>query len=120
MPMPGQPVCVTETEAMEQLNRLGNHPSIFLWTDEERRVPNDWQFLPSVRQGVPPEGIFAELQAWKKQYPKAWLAVDLRDGVIPPSIPKPLEDVLAELGRCSLVLVNNSESHPDFPRWVLP
>jgi len=109
-----------ETEAMEQLHRLGNHPSIFLWTDEERRVPNDWQFLPSVRQGVPPEGIFAELQAWKKQYPKAWLAVDLRDGVIPPSVPKPLEDVLAELGRCSLVLVNNSEDHPDFPRWVLP
>ena len=120
MPMPGQPVCVNETEAIEQLKRLGNHPAIFLWTDEARRVPTDWQFLPSVRQGVPPEGIFAELQAWKKQYPKAWLAVDLRDGVIPPSVPKPLEDVLAELGRCSLVLVNNSEDHPDFPRWVLP
>jgi hypothetical protein len=120
MPMPGQPVCVTENEALEQLARLGSHPQIFLWTDQERRVPKQWHFLASVRQGVPPQGIFAELQAWKSQYPKAWLAVDLRDGVIPPSVPKPLEQVLSELGRCSLVIVNHSENHTDFPRWVLP
>ena len=32
MPMPYQPVCVTELEAIEQVALLSNQPRIFMWT----------------------------------------------------------------------------------------
>ena len=102
MPMPGRPVCCTEAEALDQLERLGVTERIFLWTDAERRTISDWGFLASVRQGVPPIGIEAELNAWLTQYPTAWLAVDLRDGVIPPSTQTPLNELL-EASKLSLI-----------------
>ena len=46
---------------------------------QKRRCIANWEFLASVRQGVPPQGIEAELQAWMNQYPDSWLVVDLRD-----------------------------------------
>jgi hypothetical protein len=120
MPMPNRPVCVTEQEAIEQLGRLPHQPRMFLWTDAERRCLPGWGFIASVRQGVPPEGIEAELEAWKGQYPGAWLAVDLRDGVIPPSTARPLEAVLRSVGRPILMIVSQSSDHEDWPQWVLP
>jgi len=120
VPMPNRPVCVTEQEAIDQLARLPRPPRMFLWTDAERRCLPDWGFVASVRQGVPPEGIEAELDAWKGQYPDAWLAVDLRDGVIPPSTARPLNAVLSEIGRPVLILVSRSSDHEDWPQWVLP
>ena len=86
MPMPFQPVCVTQLEAIEQISMLPNQPRVFMWTDDERHCINGWEFLASVRQGVPPQGIEAELKAWMEQYPNAWLAVDLRDGIMPPQL----------------------------------
>jgi len=68
MPMPFQPVCVTELEAIEQIAMLKEQPRIFMWTDEPRRCPNGWDYIASVRQGVPPQGIVAELDAWMEQY----------------------------------------------------
>ena len=120
MPMPNRPVCVTEHEAIDQLARLPRQPRMFLWTDAERRCLPGWGFIASVRQGVPPEGIEAELEAWKGQYPGAWLAVDLRDGVIPPSTARSLEAVLRTVGRPILMLVSQSSEHEDWPQWVLP
>jgi hypothetical protein len=120
VPMPNRPVCVTEQEALDQLARLPRPPRMFLWTDSERRCLPDWGFIASVRQGVPPEGIEAELEAWKGQYPGAWLAVDLRDGVIPPSTASSLNAVLARVGRPVLILVSSSSEHEDWPQWVLP
>ena len=120
MPMPHQPVCATELEAIDQLARLPHKPNIFLWTDDKRRCPKGWGFIASVRQGVPPEGVEAELKAWAKQYPKAWLSVDLRDGVIAPSSSTPLNDLLASLNRPIIVLVSHSPEHEDWPQWVLP
>lgn len=120
MPMPNRPVCVTEQEAIEQLARLPHQPRMFFWTDAERRCLPGWGFIASVRQGVPPEGIEAELEAWKGQYPGAWLAVDLRDGVIPPSTARPLEAVLRSVGRPILMIVSQSSDHEDWPQWVLP
>jgi hypothetical protein len=120
MPMPGQPVCATEVEAVEQLQRLGDHPRVFLWTDHNRKCPEGWGFIASLREGVPPSGIEAELEAWAKQNPKAWLAVDLRDGMLPPSTVRPLEDVLTGLKRPVIVLVSRSPEHEDWPQWVLP
>lgn len=120
MPMPGQPVCATESEAVEQLGRLPEPPRMFLWTDHERKCPADWGFIASLRQGVPPSGIEAELEAWASQYPKAWLAVDLRDGMIPPSTVRPLETVLRSLNRPVIVLVSRSPEQEDWPQWVLP
>ena len=120
MPMPNRPVCVTLEEAVAQLDRLPSSPRMFLWTDAERRCPSQWGFIASVRQGIPPEGIEAELEAWKGQYPEAWLAVDMRDGVITPSTQRSLNDVLATVQRPVLVLVSLSSYHEDFPQWVLP
>lgn len=120
MPMPNRPVCVTLDEATEQLNRLGSSPRVFLWTDAERRCPTGWGFIASVRQGIPPEGIEAELKAWMGQYPEAWLAVDMRDGVITPSTKNSLEHVLSQVNRPILVIVSNSSVNENWPQWVLP
>ncbi len=120
VPMPNRPVCVTEHEAIDQLARLPRPPRMFLWTDSERRCLPDWGYIASVRQGVPPEGIEAELNAWMGQYPDAWLAVDLRDGVIPPSTAQSLESVLSKVGRPVLILVSRSSDNEDWPQWVLP
>jgi hypothetical protein len=120
MPMPNQPVCATELELIEQLNKLPNSPRIFIWTDSERRSIRGWEFLASVRQGVPPQGIEAELIAWCEQYPDAWLIVDLRDGVIPPSTARPLTDVLSSIGRQVIVMVSSSSNNTNWPQWQLP
>ena len=120
MPMPFQPVCVTELEAIEQIAMLKVQPRLFMWTDEPRRCPSGWDHIASVRQGVPPQVIVAELDAWMEQYPGAWLAVDLRDGVIPPSTPKPLEQFLSGLNRPTLVIVSSSSENEFWPQWVLP
>ena len=95
-------------------------PRMFFWTDAERKCPEGWGFIASVRQGVPPSGIEAELDAWADQYPKAWLAVDLRDGAIPPSTVQPLNDVLTGLKRPVIVIVSRSPEHEEWPQWVLP
>ena len=120
MPMPGQPVCATETEALDQIARLGQTPKVFLWTENERSCPPDWGFIASLREGVPPSGIEAELKAWESQYPNAWLAVDMRDGMIPPSTVRPLDEILASLNRPVLVIVSRSPEQEDWPQWVLP
>ena len=120
MPMPFQPVCVTELEAIEQVALLTVQPRIFMWTDLERRCINSWEFLASVRQGVPPQGIEAELNAWMEQYPTAWRAVDLRDGVMMPSTSKPIEEFLAELPRPVMVIVSRDSQSEIWPNWVLP
>ena len=120
MPMPNRPVCITLDEAVEQLERLSNPSRVFLWTDAERRCPPGWGFIASVRQGVPPQGIEAELEAWMGQYPDAWLAVDLRDGVITPSTHRSLEIVLSKVDRPVLILVSNSSENENWPQWILP
>ena len=120
MPMPGQPVCATEMEAIAQLARLPVSPRMFFWTDAERKCPENWDFIGSVRQGVPPSGIEAELAAWTEQYPEAWLAVDMRDGSIPPSTVRPLDEVLSTLKRPVIVIVSRSPEHEEWPQWVLP
>ena len=120
MPMPYQPVCVTELEALEQIAMLKFQPRVFIWTDEPRRCPKGWDYIASVRQGVPPQGIVAELDAWMEQYPDAWLAVDLRDGVIPPSTPNSLEQFLSKLNRPILIIVSSSSDSEYWPQWVLP
>ena len=120
MPMPYQPVCVTELEALEQIAMLKFQPRVFIWTDEPRRCPKGWDYIASVRQGDPPQGIVAELDAWMEQYPDAWLAVDLRDGVIPPSTPNSLEQFLSKLNRPILIIVSSSSDSEYWPQWVLP
>ena len=120
MPMPNRPVCVTLDEAIEQLQRLESNPRIFLWTDAERRCPPSWGFIASVRQGIPPEGIEAELQACTGQYPEAWLAVDIRADVITPSTLNSLDDVLSQVNRPILVIVSESSDNENWPQWVFP
>ena len=118
--MPCQPVCVTELEALEQISLLSYVPRIFMWTDAQRRCIANWEFLASVRQGVPPQGIEAELQAWMNQYPDSWLVVDLRDGVMLPSTSVPLQEFLAKLPRTVLVLVSGTSENEIWPQWSLP
>ncbi|DAC15491.1 MAG TPA: hypothetical protein D7I06_06955 [Candidatus Poseidoniales archaeon] len=120
MPMPGSPVVVTEFDAVDYLQKLPAEPQIFLWSDSDRAIPGDWSYLASVRQGVPPEGIMAEFTAWERQYPTAWLAVDLRRGVIPPSTQMPLDDLLSGMKRNVIIIVTDVEEYPQWPRWNLP
>ena len=120
MPMPNQPVCASELDVTDQLDKLSINPRVFLWTDSERRCTHGWEFLASVRQGVPPQGIEAELIAWCGQYPDAWLVVDLRDGVIPPSTARPLADVLSSIERQVIVMVSSAANNSDWPHWQLP
>jgi len=120
LPMPGQPVCATHVEALEQIEQLSPRPRVFMWTDDERKCPQGWDFIASVRQGVPPSGVEAELEAWAAQYPEAWLAVDLRDGTVPPSTITPMGELLVNLRRHIVVIVSRSPEHEDWPQWVLP
>ena len=120
MPMRGSPCIVSESDALAYIDKLPIDPRVFLFSDSERAVPGDWGFVGSVRSGVPPEGIMAELDAWLRQYPDAWLAVDMRDGVIPPSVSGNITDVLRTFPRTVIVIVSDDTKNHLWPRWELP
>jgi hypothetical protein len=61
----------------------------------------------------------AEFDAWCKQYPDAWLAVDLRQGVIPPSTSTPLEQLLRQMPRTVLIIVSEGDVSQPWPPWEL-
>jgi len=119
MPMRGSPCVVTEANALTYIAKLPTKNRIFLFSDSERAIPGDWGYIASVRPGVPPEGVAAELDAWLRQYPDAWLAVDLRVGVIPPSI-QDLENTLRTFPRVVIVLVSDDTRDHQWPRWDFP
>lgn len=119
MPMRGSPCVVTEANALKFISKLPNNPRIFLFSDSDRAIPGDWGYVASVRPGVPPEGIMAEVDAWLRQYPDAWLAVDMRVGVIPPAIPD-LESMLRTFPRVVIVIVSDDTKDHDWPRWEFP
>jgi hypothetical protein len=110
---------VTEANALAFTSKLPIKNRIFLFSDSDRAIPGDWGYVASVRQGVPPEGIMAEVDAWLRQYPDAWLAVDMRVGVIPPAIPE-LEDTLRTFPRVVIVIVSDDTRDHSWPRWNLP
>lgn len=119
MPMRGSPCVVSEANAIRYLQKLPEHPRIFLFSDSDRAVPKDWGLLASVRAGVPPEGIMAEVDAWLRQYPDAWLAVDMRVGVIPPAVPN-LQEMLRTFPRTVIIIVSNDAVDHSWPRWEFP
>jgi len=119
MPMRGSPCVVSESNAVSYIEKLSNKPRIFLFSDSERAVPNGWGYVASVRAGTPPEGIMAEVDAWLKQYPNAWLAVDLRVGVIPPAVPD-LENMLRNFPRIVIILVSDETASHQWPVWEFP
>ena len=110
---------MSEANALAYTAKLSTKDRIFLFSDSERAIPGDWGFLASVRPGVPPEGIMAEVDAWLRQYPDAWLAVDMRVGVIPPAIPD-LENMLRTFPRVILVIVSDDTRDYPWPRWEYP
>lgn len=120
MPMPGQPVSATLEEAEAQLSRLPASPRVFMWTELEQRCPDGWGYLPSVRPGAPPESIEAELGAWMRQYPEAWLAVDLRVGTMAPATRTPLDELLRSMRRPVILIVDEEDGSDLAPRWQLP
>jgi hypothetical protein len=61
----------------------------------------------------------AEFDAWSRQYPQAWLAVDLRQGVVPPSTPIPLEQLLKQMPRTVLIIVSEGDVSQPWPPWEL-
>ena len=119
MPMRGSPCVVTEANALTYTSKLSNQNRIFLFSDSDRAIPGDWGHLASVRPGVPPEGIMAEVDAWLRQYPDAWLAVELRVGVIPPAV-HDLEDMLKTFPRVVIVIVSDDTRDHPWPRWEFP
>lgn len=119
MPMRGSPCVVSESNAVSYIEKMPNKPRVFLFSDSERAVPNGWGYVASVRAGTPPEGIIAEVDAWLKQYPDAWLAVDLRVGVIPPAVPD-LENMLRNFPRIVIILVSDETASHQWPVWEFP
>ncbi len=119
MPMRGSPCVVTESNAISYISKLAEAPRLFLFSDSDRALPDGWGYVASVRPGTPPEGIIAEIDAWLKQYPDAWLAVDLRVGVIPPSVPD-LENMLRTFPRTVIILVSDDTINHQWPRWEYP
>ncbi|RAH14690.1 MAG: hypothetical protein CMB20_002750 [Methanobacteriota archaeon] len=119
MPMRGSPCVVTESNAISYISKLAKAPRLFLFSDSDRALPDGWGYVASVRPGTPPEGIIAEIDAWLKQYPDAWLAVDLRVGVIPPSVPD-LESMLRTFPRTVIILVSDDTINHQWPRWEYP
>ena len=70
--------------------------------------------------GLPPTApTMSDSCPFRNQYPKAWLAVDMRDGAVPPSTVRPLNDVLAGLKRPVIVIVSRSPEHEEWPQWFL-
>ena len=119
MPMRGSPCVVSEANAIAYTSKLPNKSRIFLFSDSDRAVPADWGYLASVRSGVPPEGIMAEVDAWLRQYPDAWLAVDMRVGVIPPAV-HDLEGMLRTFPRVVIIIVSDDTRDYTWPRWEYP
>ena len=119
MPMRGSPCVVSEANALSFMSKLPNKERVFLFSDSDRAIPGDWSYLASVRPGVPPEGIMSEVDAWLRQYPDAWLAVDMRVGVIPPAIPN-LEYMLRTFPRVVIVIVSDDTRDHPWPRWEYP
>ena len=119
MPMRGSPCVVSESNALQYLEKMGNRSRVFLFSDSERAIPGDWGYLASVRPGVPPEGIMAEVDAWLRQYPDAWLAVDLRVGVIPPAV-QDLEAMLRTFPRVVIILLSDDNRDHQWPKWEYP
>ncbi len=119
MPMRGSPCVVSEANALVYTSKLPNKSRIFLFSDSDRAVPNGWNYLASVRPGVPPEGIMAEVDAWLRQYPNAWLAVDMRVGVIPPAV-HDLEEMLRTFPRVVIIIVSDDTRDHAWPRWEYP
>ena len=119
MPMRGSPCVVTESNAISYISKLAETPRLFLFSDSDRALPDGWGYVASVRPGTPPEGIIAEIDAWLKQYPDAWLAVDLRVGVIPPSVPD-LENMLRTFPRTVIILVSDDTMNHQWPGGNIP
>ena len=55
-----------------------------------------------------------------EQYPDAWLAVDLRDGIMPPSTTTPIEQFLSSIPRQVIVIVSGDSQSEVWPNWSLP
>ena len=69
MPMRGSPCVVSEANALAFTSKMQIENRIFLFSDSDRAIPGDWDYLASARPGVPPEGILSEVDAWLRQYP---------------------------------------------------
>ncbi len=110
---------VSESNALTYISKLPTKNRIFLFSDSDRAIPGDWGYIASVRPGVPPEGIVAEMDAWLRQYPDAWLAVDMRVGVIPPAIHN-LEEMLRTFPRIVIIIVSDDKRDHAWPRWEYP
>lgn len=118
MPMRGSPCVTTEHRACEYMESIGLTSKVFLFSDSDRAIPGGWGYVASVRPGVPPEGVVAELNAWLRQYPDAWLAVDMRDGVIPPALAD-IEETFRGFPRTVIILVSDDTKDHAWPRWEL-
>jgi hypothetical protein len=55
-----------------------------------------------------------------RQYPEAWLAVDLRVGSMAPATRTPLEDLLKNMRRPVILIIDDEEEPQLAPRWKLP
>ena len=118
MPMIGRP-CTCELEKLkEQIGKLPEKPSIWMWTNSEELVPSGMNWLRS-NPDSHAASVRPELDSWILQNPKSWLVVDGRSNRTPDA-GGDLEKILRELPVVVVMVVENVNEAQLFPDWDFP
>ena len=118
MPTSGSPVVASEGNALSQLARMQNPPTVWCWTTSYGEVPWGLELLkshPSDRL----EAAKAELEEWNKQNPGVWLAIDMQAEKRVPVNMEGLVKVISNVDTPIIVLVPDDEVKCIWPRWGL-
>ena len=75
---------------------------------------------PGSKLALDAQYYIAESMFHQEKYHESIMEYDMRDGAVPPSTVRPLNDVLAGLKRPVIVIVSRSPEHEEWPQWVLP
>ena len=118
MPTSGSPVVASEGNALSQLARMQNPPTVWCWTTSYGEVPWGLELLkshPSDRL----EAAKAELEEWNKQNPGVWLAIDMQAKNRVPVNMEGLVQVISNVNTPIIILVPDDEVKCAWPRWGL-
>jgi tetratricopeptide (TPR) repeat protein len=118
MPTSGSPVVASEGNALSQLARMQNPPTVWCWTTSYGEVPWGLELLkshPSDRL----EAAKAELEEWNKQNPGVWLAIDMQAKNRVPVNMEGLVQVISNVNTPIIILVPDDEVKCIWPRWGL-
>ena len=118
MPTLGSPVVASEGNALSQLARMQEPPTVWCWTTSYGEVPWGLELLKS-HPNDRLEAAKAELEEWNKQNPGVWLAIDMQAEKRVPVDMEGLVRVISNVNTPIIILVPDDEVKCDWPRWGL-